>query len=159
LHRRIVTAGIALLGVAALSGLAVAAANTVSTTPEPASVSHRPHSKAPAGSGTAVVTSPGGGGTTTTDGVRGHGVVGGQIGVAPSSTTATSIDDHGGGGGGGGGVTTTTGVDNHGGGSATTTVTVDNSGRGSSTTVPGTSGTTPDGKGSGKGGGGGPGHG
>jgi hypothetical protein len=99
LHRRIVTWGIAAVGVAALSGLAVAGANTVSTTPPPASVSHRPRANAPAGS-TAPASSTSG--ATT---VNNHGGTTGRDGTptAPTidnrgrdSTTATSVDDHGG---------------------------------------------------------------
>lgn len=143
MHRRIVTWGIALLGVAALSGLAVAAANTVSTAPEPASVSHRPRANepaGPAGSATAVVSTPG----TTGVNARNAGVNRDGTPNSTATTTATSIDDR------GRDSTTSTSVDDHGGGPSTAT-TVDNSGRGKtpdsttvSTTTPG--GTT--GKGS-----------
>jgi hypothetical protein len=91
MQKRFITLGIAAVGVVSLSGLAVAAANTISTTPTPERVSHfRVMTSTPS-------TATTGTGTSTT--VDDHGVdnpATHDVGDDRLSTTVTTADDHGG---------------------------------------------------------------
>jgi hypothetical protein len=161
MHKPFITAGLVVFGVASMAGLAIAAANTVSTTPPPAFVSHVGDGIVdhPATSGGADdpanhdatddrVTGVDDTSVTTTPRTR------------PAGTTATTVDDHGGervrttpttsatrqvAG------TTVTTVDDHGGDRVGS-----NSGPGSSSSGPGSG--SDDGSGSHSGGDDGPGH-